>query len=78
MFVSFLLDESTSMYSIQEDTMAGLNSYIDGLKEITDKKVLFSLIKFSTRGIEKLYVAESAKNVEVSPAPAGIALLVVP
>lgn len=54
--ISFLLDETGSMESIKDDTIGGFNSYLDALQHPDAGMVEFTLIKFDSTKIEKVYV----------------------
>lgn len=60
--VTFVLDETGSMGSIKDDTIGGFNEYIDNLKKDQGNYV-FSMVKFDSSKIEKVYVGEPLKNV---------------
>jgi hypothetical protein len=62
-FVSFLLDETGSMGSIREETVAGLNDYVASLRE-SDAEILFSLVSFNSNRTRRRYVAEPIAGVE--------------
>jgi hypothetical protein len=53
-YVLFLLDQTGSMSSIKEETIAGFNAYIDQLKK-SDPNVLFSLILWDSSKQEVRY-----------------------
>jgi len=61
--VTFVLDETGSMESIKDDTIGGFNSYLDSLRDGSDGPVEFTLLKFDSRRIEKVYVNEPVTNV---------------
>lgn len=54
--VTFVLDETGSMQSIKDDTIGGFNSYLDSLRDETHGSVEFTLVKFDSNKIEKVYV----------------------
>ena len=61
-FVSFLLDETGSMGAIREETVTGLNDYVDSLRE-SDAEILFSLVSFNSNRTRRRYVAEPIAEV---------------
>jgi hypothetical protein len=61
-FVSFLLDETGSMQSIKDDTIGGLNEYLDALKKGGDD-IVFSLVSFNSSETRRRYVAEPIGSV---------------
>lgn len=61
-FVSFLLDETGSMGSIADDTVAGFNDYVATLQE-SDADIVFSLVSFNSNETRKRYVAEPIAEV---------------
>jgi hypothetical protein len=61
-FVSFLLDETGSMQSIKDDTIAGFNAYIEELQQ-SSGDILFSLVSFNSSRTQKRYVAEPIRRV---------------
>jgi hypothetical protein len=61
--VTFVLDETGSMESIKDDTIGGFNSYLDSLRDESDGPVEFTLLKFDSRRVEKVYVNEPVANV---------------
>jgi len=61
--VTFVLDETGSMESIKEDTIRGFNAYLDSLKDESDGPVEFTLLKFDSRRVEKLYINEPVARV---------------
>lgn len=61
--VSFLLDETGSMTSIKDDTIGGFNTYLDSLKDPTYGPVDFTLVKFDSNKIEKVYVGVPVNKV---------------
>jgi hypothetical protein len=61
-FVSFLLDETGSMESIKDDTIGGLNAYVEKLQE-SDGDILFSLVSFNSSQTLKRYVAEPIQGI---------------
>jgi hypothetical protein len=61
-FVSVLLDETGSMSSIKDDTIGGLNAYIEKLQK-TDGEMLFSLVSFNSSKTRKRYAAEPIERV---------------
>jgi len=61
-FVSFLLDETGSMGSIREETVAGLNDYVDTLRA-SDAEILFSLVSFNSNRTRRRCVAEPVSGV---------------
>ena len=61
--VTFLLDESYSMMSIASQTLEGMNSYINGLRE-EKNDIIFNLVSFNSFGVTKRIVDESVKNVK--------------
>lgn len=61
--VAFVLDESGSMVHATSQTIAGVNQYVQSLKEQNkDKKVLFSLTKFSSE-VTVLHTAEYIEDI---------------
>jgi hypothetical protein len=64
-FVSFLLDETGSMESIKDDTIAGFNDHLETLQETAraGNEVLFSLVTFNSTHTRKRYVAEPIDSV---------------
>lgn len=62
--VTFVLDETGSMQSIKDDTIGGFNSYLDSLRDETHGKVEFTLVKFDSNKIEKVYVGAPIASVE--------------
>jgi hypothetical protein len=67
-FVSFLLDETGSMEPIKDDTLGGLNTYVEKLQR-SGGDILFSLVSFNSNRTLKRYVAEPIH--EVRPLTAG-------
>ena len=61
--VSFLLDESGSMESIKEATIAGFNKYVKSLQK-QKGKFLLTLTKFDSRGTRTPYIMTDVKKVE--------------
>jgi hypothetical protein len=62
--VSLLLDETGSMEPIKDDTLGGLNAYIDQLRKSADQsEILFSLVSFNSSRTQKRYVAEPIESV---------------
>lgn len=61
--VTFLLDETGSMESIKDDTIGGFNSYLSRLKA-SETPIDFTLIKFDSRRIEKVWVAAPVADVK--------------
>lgn len=61
--VTFVLDETGSMESIKDDTIGGFNSYIESLKDGSNGPVEFTLLKFDSRRVEKVYVNEAIAHV---------------
>ena len=56
-FVSFLLDETGSMQSVQAKTVDGFNSYVETLqKDAAD--MVFSLVSFNSNETSQRYIAE--------------------
>lgn len=47
-FVSLLLDETGSMENIKDDTIGGVNSYVDGLRREIEGDCKFTLVKFDS------------------------------
>lgn len=72
-YVAFLLDRSGSMGTIWDDTIGGLNAYVDGLKAEPDAEITFSLVSFdqgpTTTHVKSLPIAEvpAITNADVSP-----------
>lgn len=62
--VNYILDNTGSMQPIKDSTINGFNEYIQTLKKKKNGKVLFSLTKFNSYGIEKPYVAVDLEKVE--------------
>ena len=62
-FVSFLLDETGSMQSIADDTIGGLNAYVERLQQ-DDADILFSLVSFNSNHTRRRYVAEPIHDVK--------------
>ncbi len=62
-FVSFLLDETGSMNSIKDDTIGGFNSYVKTLRDKAEGIIKFSLIKFDSNKIEKVYIGKDIHDV---------------
>lgn len=62
--VTFLLDETGSMESIKDDTIGGFNSYVDSLRDETHGEVEFTLLKFDSRRVAKVYVGVPISEVE--------------
>lgn len=62
-FVSFLLDETGSMQSIADDTVGGLNAYVERLQK-DNADILFSLVSFNSNHTRRRYVAEPIGNIE--------------
>jgi hypothetical protein len=54
--VSFLLDETGSMESIKDDTIGGFNRYLASLQAPDAGTVEFTLVKFDSNKIDKVYV----------------------
>jgi hypothetical protein len=61
-FVSFLLDETGSMSSIADDTVHGLNTYVEKLQE-GDANIVFSLVSFNSNETRRRHVAEPVRSV---------------
>lgn len=61
--VTFLLDESGSMDSIQHDTMAGFNSYVDTLKTSGAGLIDFTFVLFDTTKFQKVCLAVPVEQV---------------
>ena len=61
-FVSFLLDETGSMQSIKDDTIGGLNAYVETLQK-GGGDILFSLVSFNSSQTRKHYVADPIQDV---------------
>ena len=56
-FVSFLLDETGSMQSVQAETVNGFNSYVETLqKDAAD--MVFSFVSFNSNETNQRYIAE--------------------
>lgn len=54
--ISFILDETGSMQTYKQETMAGFNEYIKGLRESDEaKKMKFTLTKFNSNKVEMVY-----------------------
>lgn len=60
--LSFLLDETGSMASIKEDTIAGFNQYVDRL-EAEQVPAEFTLVKFDSNGFRKVCVWAALSDV---------------
>lgn len=62
--ISFLLDETGSMHSIKDDTICGFNTYLDSLKDPSKGAVEFTLLKFDSNAITKVYVGAPISDVQ--------------
>jgi hypothetical protein len=60
MEVVFLLDESGSMGQVHDETLRGVNSYIQELK---DENVMFTLVLFNSDRIKTVYNSVPVKDV---------------
>lgn len=67
LLITFVLDETGSMEEIRDDTIGGFNTYIEGLQKDyaahPEASVAFSLVKFDSNRVEKVYVNESIDKV---------------
>ena len=63
-FVSFLLDETGSMEGIKDDTIGGFNQYLTSLQQPGQGRVEFTLIKFDSNKIDKVYVGVPIADVQ--------------
>lgn len=63
MFVLLILDESSSMGSCRDQTISGLNEYIDSQKGIEEVDVFLSLTKFNTK-CTPVFIARPIEHVE--------------
>lgn len=61
-FVSFLLDETGSMQSIEDDTIGGFNAYLETLQK-SGGEIVFSLVSFNSSVTRRRYVAEPVRDV---------------
>lgn len=61
--VSFVLDQTGSMFIVKSDTIGGFNEYIDSLR-INKKKVLFSLTLFNSQFVDTRYVGTPIEKVQ--------------
>lgn len=62
MFIHFIMDESSSMFSSQQATIDGFNKYIEEQKENKDVDILISLTKFSTN-VSHVFYARTIADV---------------
>lgn len=58
------LDQSGSMYTNKEETIGGVNSYIENLRQDNISKTYFTLVKFNTN-TQVLYDNVNVNNVEL-------------
>lgn len=63
-FVSFLLDETGSMEDIKDDTIGGFNQYLASLRQPESGQVEFTLVKFDSNRIDKVYVGTPINDVQ--------------
>ncbi len=61
-FVSFLLDETGSMYPIKDDTIGGFNAYVETLRK-DGADIAFSLVTFNSNTTQRRYVAEPINKI---------------
>jgi hypothetical protein len=61
-FVSFLLDETGSMYPIKDDTIGGFNAYVETLRK-DGADIAFSLVTFNSNNTQRRYVAEPINKI---------------
>lgn len=61
-FVSFLLDETGSMGSIADETVQGLNTYLETLQQ-GDAEIVFSLVSFNSNETRRRHVAVPVREV---------------
>jgi hypothetical protein len=62
--VTFLLDRTSSMEAIRDDTIGGFNAYLEGLKGDGAANIEFTLVQFDSMSIDKIYVAVPIADVE--------------
>lgn len=62
MFIHFIMDESSSMNSSQQETIDGFNKYIEEQKENKDVDILVSLTKFNT-DVSHVFYARAINDV---------------
>ena len=59
----FVIDESGSMYSSQEDIIGGFNKTIDEQRAVEDGECVVSLYKFSD-GVDKVFIGKSLDEIK--------------
>lgn len=62
--VTFVLDETGSMESIKDDTIGGFNAYLESLKDPQYGAVEFTLLKFDSNRVNKVYVGAPIADVQ--------------
>jgi hypothetical protein len=62
--VNFVLDETSSMWTVRDATIDGFNEYLSTLKSDEKVNFLFSLTKFNSEKVDTVYACDPIKKID--------------